>query len=226
MSTLSRVGELARQHDPDRFFTTLFAPAAARPALWALYAFNHELVRARESVREPMMAMIRLQWWREVVEGQAKRHEVATPLREALEAGLLREADLLSLIDAREEEAPEQEAEWPSFVDSTAGTLAVAAAHALGAEPVDAVRAAGIAYGATGISRNRALRGQAPLASLRHTAVEALRQARQGPLPRIGLPAALPAVFAARDLGRANAVKVRGVADKLAVTAAALTGRF
>ena len=226
MSTLSRVGELARQHDPDRFFTTLFAPAAARPALWALYAFNHELVRARESVREPMMAMIRLQWWREVVEGQAKRHEVATPLREALDAGLLREADLLSLIEAREEEAPEQEADWPGFVDGTAGTLAVAGAHALGAEPVDAVRAAGVAYGATGISRNRALSGKAPIAGLRETAIDALQRARRGSLPRIALPAALPAVFAARDLSRATPVKVRGLVDKLAVTAAALTGRF
>ena len=79
MSTLSRVGELVRTHDPDRFFTTLFAPVTARPALWALYAFNHEIARAKETVREPMMAMIRLQWWREVVEGTAKRHEVATP---------------------------------------------------------------------------------------------------------------------------------------------------
>ena len=34
-----------------------------------LYAFNHELARAREAVSEPPLALIRLQWWREVVEG-------------------------------------------------------------------------------------------------------------------------------------------------------------
>ena len=226
MSTLSRVGELARQHDPDRFFTTLFAPAGVRPALWTLYAFNHELARARESVREPMMAMIRLQWWREVVEGQTKRHEVATPLREAIDAGALRMADLEALIDAREEDAPDQEADWPSFVERTAGALAVAAAHALGVETVDAIRAAGTAYGATGIARNRALSGKAPLASLRDTAVAALDRTRRGPVPREGRSAALPAVYAARDLARAHPVKLRGVADKLAVTAAALTGFF
>lgn len=226
MSTLSRVGELARQHDPDRFFTTLFAPAAVRPALWALYAFNHELVRARESVREPMMAMIRLQWWREVVEGQAKRHEVATPLREAIDAGTLRAAELEALIDAREEDAPEQDADWPGFVDRTAGALAVAAAHALGTDTVEAIRAAGIAYGATGIARNRALTGEPPLTSLRETALDALERARGGPVPRVALPAALPAVYAARDLARTHPVKLRGLADKLAVTTAALTGRF
>ena len=61
MTTLSRVGEIVRRHDPDRFFTTLFAPEAKRATLWTLYAFNHELARARETVREPMMALIRLQ---------------------------------------------------------------------------------------------------------------------------------------------------------------------
>ena len=70
---LSAVGEVVRQHDPDRYFTALFAPAARREALFVLYAFNHELARARESVRQPMAALIRLQWWREVVEGQRTR---------------------------------------------------------------------------------------------------------------------------------------------------------
>lgn len=226
MSTLPPVGELARKHDPDRFFTSLFAPAAAQPALWALYAFNHELVRARESVREPMMAMIRLQWWREVVEGDEKRHEVATPLREAIAAGTLREADLLALIEAREDDPPEDESGWPAHLDRTAGALAIAAAHALGADEVGAVRAAGVAYGATGVSRNRALGGTSPIPALAELARSALATARSEPLPRPALPAALPAVLAARDLRRAAPVTMRGFADKMAVTAAAWRGRL
>ena len=63
---------LVRQHDPDRFLTALFAPAAQRDALLALYAFNHELARAREVASEPTLALIRLQWWREVVDGAAR----------------------------------------------------------------------------------------------------------------------------------------------------------
>ena len=72
--------EAVRQHDPDRFFTALFAPADKRDALLALYEFNHELARARAMVSEPHLALIRLHWWREVLEGTAKRH----PLAEAL----------------------------------------------------------------------------------------------------------------------------------------------
>ena len=76
-----------RRHDPDRFLTALFAPPEKRDALLTLYAFNHELARAREAVSEPPLALIRLQWWREVVEGARRRHEVAEPLAAAIEAG-------------------------------------------------------------------------------------------------------------------------------------------
>ena len=58
-----------RKHDPDRYFSALFAPADRRPFLFALYAFNHELAHVGESVREPMMGEIRLQWWRETLDG-------------------------------------------------------------------------------------------------------------------------------------------------------------
>ena len=71
-SDLSSLGALVRRADPDRFLTALFAPPGRREDLFALYAFNHETARAREVTREPMMTMIRLQWWREVVEGTRK----------------------------------------------------------------------------------------------------------------------------------------------------------
>ena len=67
-----------------------------------LYAFNHELARAREVASEPMLALIRLQWWREVVEGTRRRHEVAGPLGAALDTGVLRAEDLAGMIDGRE----------------------------------------------------------------------------------------------------------------------------
>ena len=120
-----------RRHDPDRFLTALFAPPEKRDALLTLYAFNHELARAREAVSEPPLALIRLQWWREVVEGAHRRHEVAEPLRAAIEAGDLVRGDLLPLIDAREAEvepAFETVADWRAYVFGTAGGLAVAAA--------------------------------------------------------------------------------------------------
>jgi NADH dehydrogenase [ubiquinone] 1 alpha subcomplex assembly factor 6 len=62
---LSELGRMVRRHDRDRFLTTLFAPAAERQALLALYAFNHEVAKTREVVSEPMLGRIRLQWWRD-----------------------------------------------------------------------------------------------------------------------------------------------------------------
>jgi len=87
MGQSSAVGELVRRADYDRWFCTLFAPGGKREGLWLLYAFNHELARAREVGREPMMALVNLAWWREVVEGAQREHEVAGPLGAALRAG-------------------------------------------------------------------------------------------------------------------------------------------
>jgi len=119
-----------RRHDPDRFLTALFAPADRRVTLLALYAFNHELARAREVTSEPVLALIRLQWWREVVEGARRPHEVATPLGAALDAGALHVPDLLAMVTAREAEAGPSipsRAAWEATVRGTAGALAVAA---------------------------------------------------------------------------------------------------
>ncbi len=147
---------LVRRHDPDRFLTALFAPPARRDALLALYAFNHELARAREVASEPPLALIRLQWWREVVEGEAKRHEVATPLSAAIGAGLLAPADLLAMIEARETEVYGDFAtstDWRAWLLNGAGSLAVAAARTLAAPEPEAARLFGAAYGVAGILR-------------------------------------------------------------------------
>src|SRR5215831_21043396 len=90
---LSTAAELVRRHDPDRFFTALFAPPDRRETLLLLYAVNHELARAREATREPMIALMRLQWWREIAEGARRRHEVAGPLGDALDQSCIAAAD-------------------------------------------------------------------------------------------------------------------------------------
>jgi phytoene synthase len=104
---LSPLGELVRRHDRDRYQTALFAAADRREALFALYAFNYEVARVRESVTQPMLGQIRLQWWREVVDaaygGRApRRHEVAEPLTAAIREFGLSRAQFGRLIDARE----------------------------------------------------------------------------------------------------------------------------
>ncbi len=158
---LSPPAELVRRHDPDRFLCALFAPEALRERLFVLYAFNHELARAREVASQPMLALIRLQWWREVVEGARRSHEVAAPLLDAVEAGALDRAALLALVEAREAEAedamPTLDA-WREHVLAGAGGLAAEAARCLGggdaADDMAAVRALGGAYGVAGMLRS------------------------------------------------------------------------
>jgi 15-cis-phytoene synthase len=151
------IAALVRRHDPDRFLTALFAPPERRDALLTLYAFNHELARAREVASEAPLALMRLQWWREVVEGEPKRHEIASPLSEAIAAGVINPEDLLPIIAARETEAYaafETLEDWRTWLLAGAGGLSVAAASALGAPNPEALRPFGAAYGVAGLSRS------------------------------------------------------------------------
>ena len=63
--------ELVRRHDFARYAATLFVPATERRALLALYAFNVEIVRVRDHVTQPLPGEIRLQWWADMLSGQA-----------------------------------------------------------------------------------------------------------------------------------------------------------
>jgi len=80
----NRLAASVRAADPDRYFAALFAPAAQRPFLLALYAFNAEVARVAETVREPMLGAIKLEWWRETSEGASRgtprNHDVARGL--------------------------------------------------------------------------------------------------------------------------------------------------
>ncbi|HEX2941768.1 MAG TPA: squalene/phytoene synthase family protein [Rhodopila sp.] len=151
------IATLVRRHDPDRFLTALFAPPDRRDTLLTLYAFNHELARAREVASEPPLALIRLQWWREVVEGADRRHEVASPLSAAIAAGSLSPDRLLPLIEARETAVYadfQTTADWLDWLRAGAGGLAVAAAQALGAAEPETARPLGAAYGVAGLLRS------------------------------------------------------------------------
>jgi phytoene synthase len=155
---LSQPSALLRRADPDRFLTALFAPPARREPLMLLYAFNHELARARDVAREPALALIRLQWWREVVEGARRRHEIAGPLGDAIAAGTLAAGDLTAMVDGREIEA---DANIPSigmflsYLAGTAGAVARAAGRLLGAgRELDRLALLGTAYGVAGQIRS------------------------------------------------------------------------
>src|SRR5579872_1206254 len=100
-SLASKLGASVRAADPDRYFSALFAPAPLRPLLLALYAFNHEVARVAETVREPMLGAIRLEWWRETVEGAhagtPRNHDVARGLAALFQSVPLALADFEAL---------------------------------------------------------------------------------------------------------------------------------
>lgn len=150
--TLAACAALVERGDPDRFLATMAAPPAARRVLFPLYAFNLEVARAPWVTQEPMIAEMRLQWWRDALEEIAqgtpvRAHEVTTPLAECLAPETAARLD--ELVAARRwdiyKEAFEDAAHFDTYLDQTAGTLLWAAATSLGpaAEPV--IRDAGYA---------------------------------------------------------------------------------
>jgi phytoene synthase len=98
-----------RAADRDRFLAVLFAPEPQRRGLLALLAFDHELGRTRTVTREPMLARIRLEWWRQAVaeaagEDRPRAQPIVESLSETVRRHGLPQRRMLDLIDAREEE--------------------------------------------------------------------------------------------------------------------------
>jgi NADH dehydrogenase [ubiquinone] 1 alpha subcomplex assembly factor 6 len=163
--SLSPIAALVRRHDRDRFQTALFAPAAARDALFALYAFNYEIARVRESVREAMLGQIRLQWWREAIDAAfsdrpPRRHDIVEAITAAIRERGLSRGHFDRLIDARERDLddapPATMAALEDYAEGSSAQLVLLALETLGAatpEARDAAHHVGIAYALTGLLR-------------------------------------------------------------------------
>src|SRR3546814_19638806 len=88
-----------------------------------------------------MIGRIRLQWWREcldgIYDGAARQHEVVQPLAEAIAARQLPRALLEAIIDAREldldAEPPASLEALHGYVEGTSNSLVRLGLHALGA---------------------------------------------------------------------------------------------
>ena len=154
----------ARETDPDRSIAASFAPREARADLFALYAFNAELARVAELVSEPGLGAIRLQWWREAIEraanGEASGHPVADAIGNLIRRRDLSRERIAGLIDARsfdvETKIMPDGAALEAYLDATAAALFALATETMGlkdARVEQAARAAGTAYGLTGLMR-------------------------------------------------------------------------
>jgi phytoene synthase len=129
---------LVGRGDPDRFRATMAAPVWARELLFPIYAFNLEIARAPWLASEPLIAEMRLQWWREAVEAPLPRaHEVAGPLHQVIRDAGLPVDVLLRLIDARRRDAWGEPfadtAALSAYIEETGAGVMWLAARALGA---------------------------------------------------------------------------------------------
>ncbi len=192
---------LIAQNAKERYWASLYAPAAKRDGLYALYAFDHEVSRIGGAVREPMAGEIRLQWWREVLEGkrgeEAAAHPVAAALLKAIADYQLPASRLLAAVDAHSSDLYDEPlADFDEYGEATKGGIIVLAAQILRAsgDVVEHIaRHAGLARLAADTARETDARGHL--------------DAAQALLPQIedaALPALLPAATIRASLARAT----------------------
>jgi 15-cis-phytoene synthase len=154
---------LVRAADRDRFLAALFAPAALRGALHALYAFNVEIARVRESIHEPLAGEIRLQWWTDALNGKAAGDAQANPVAAALRSAVARHrlpVELLTgLVTAHRfdlyDDPMRTFADFDDYARATSSTLIELAARVLAGGEVHGLGPlafhAGLAHAITGL---------------------------------------------------------------------------
>jgi phytoene synthase len=159
---------LLREHDRDRWLASLFAPEQHRRGLIALYAFNSEIERVRDMVSEPLPGEVRLQWWRDLLEGQARGnvsgHPVAAELLEAIQRYRLPVPALSSLIDAHAHDLYDDllptVTDLEGYCGETASSLfrlaSLILADGSDAGTADLAGHAGVAYGIAALMKNAA----------------------------------------------------------------------
>lgn len=157
--------ELVKTFDRDRWLATLLLPEAAQAGVMALYAFSAEIARVRDSVSQPTLGEIRLQWWREVLDGaragEAAAHPVASELLAAVARFDLPRHPLRALVEARVFDLYDDPVPSLNFLEGYCGETVsslfrlAAIVVAGGRDPGGAAAAgqAGVAYGVTGLMR-------------------------------------------------------------------------
>lgn len=221
-----------RRHDRDRFLTALFAPADRRPGLIAVYAFNLEIAGVRETVSEPVIGLIRLQWWRDALDGifggTPPAHQVAGRLAVAVRRHGLSRACIEAAIDARagdlEGHQPPTVEALEAYAAATSAGISQLALEVLGAGDGDAARAGrhvGIAWALAGLLRAvpahaRQRRVYLPVSSCRAAGLDV--DSLMAPVPGSGppgLPGLPDAVAEIAALARRHLAAARGLGRRV-----------
>lgn len=153
---IENCAELVQRGDPDRYLTAMTAPPEHRGALFVLYAFNLEVVRAPWVTSEAMIAEMRLQWWLDILDeiyagGEPRKHEVVTPLAALIKTHHLPKELFDALIAARRwdvyKEPHASAADLEHYLQDTTGNLIRLAVLATGGVDSDALQQYGLGAG-------------------------------------------------------------------------------
>ena len=156
---------LVHDHDRDRWLADGLLPEPKRRHAFAIHAFSHEAARIRETIHEAMPGEIRLQWWVDAIEGEARGdvagHPVAAALIDTIRRFSLRRSGFVNLLEARRfdlyDDAMPTLNDLEGYAGETASVLFLETAQILceGADPkaADAAGHAGVAYALTGLMR-------------------------------------------------------------------------
>ena len=160
------IDDLVRRGDPDRWLSSRFiGDPAKRADVIAVYAFSQELARVSLGAREPMVAEIRLTWWRESLDAitagkPARGHPILQALETAIRRNGLAAAPLEAISDASftdlDAERFADDAALEHYLDGASGAvMALAAAITAGVDAGD-LRPAAQAWGLLGLIRRKA----------------------------------------------------------------------
>jgi 15-cis-phytoene synthase len=222
---------VVQRGDPDRWLATRFIAERERRAdVVALYAFDHQLARAKRVASNPLIAEIRLAWWREAVDEiwadrSVRDHPVAQALGMARRRHDLPRQPLEAMIDGRIDVLERSSLDLPqalAWSDAVGGSAALLAAMILDhGAPSEAAIAAGRVWGLVLLARQSLVDRTAAAGWLGGGLAEARREAR-----RLGVSAFPAVVHATLARGLFQAREDSPLVKQLRMLWAVSTGRL
>lgn len=129
---------MVRERDYPAYLTHVAYPRALQPHFFALRAFHIELASLKDVVSNELVGRVRMQWWRDAIEGiyqnRVPKHPIVQGLHAAIfdpvvmKQGSLVKEHFLSIIDAREADladplSPPTLAELEQYAESTSSRM-------------------------------------------------------------------------------------------------------
>ncbi|MDV7338784.1 squalene/phytoene synthase family protein [Terasakiella sp. A23] len=156
-SALSLCAQEIQKTDHDQFLCGLYASDDTRDAFYALQLFAIETTRIRDMVNEPQLGHMRIQWWRDLIDGvyaDQEAHSENGTHREFIEAIRPKKIDKALFeryLNARsfdlEDQAHDDLPALMRYLEATGGSIAQMKANVLGADNLETAARIGTAQG-------------------------------------------------------------------------------